>query len=387
MRYDRFDAPALLNEFATEEQKKKWSEQVSGYFDQGVRWNRRFNAASQFYNPLKTDTAEPFSEALIDWPGFPKLVKDEFPLNPEQAWAKAEKDVAARLDYMDEYLEWHVIRNSSGKITRVSFTCETTQYYNFLAVNNPAKLLSVYCDIVDPAYKDQVKLEDLIVGGQYHPENKWNTDHGAVHLIQPNNNLYAEIMIAAQASVLRKRADGTPITDSAELIDCAGYGEKGRSSDPKIGAIVNDKARHGYSITLRNPIALYMTHWDSSGWRKPNGDPVGNYWTLVRGTKATAPGKPSLGLHLVYEVPANEGFVVGDIKIGPRNIKYGGQIAENINVGLIGLISREGQSHNPGFLCSQTAAEHPPAQPHTFSLEAEAEISPAELLPLRAKKK
>jgi protein gp37 len=65
--------------------------------------------------------------------------------------------------------------------------------------------------------------------GYPQPRNKWNTKHGAVHLIQPTNNLFAEVMIAAQASILRKRPDGTPITDSDELIRCSGYGEPWRS--------------------------------------------------------------------------------------------------------------------------------------------------------------
>src|SRR5262249_5199885 len=150
--------------------------------------------------------------------------------------------------------------------------------------SDPAKLLAVYKDLVDPAHRDDVKLADLIVGNVYRPNNRWNTTDGVVHLIQPNNNLYAEVQIAAQACILRKTNAGTPITESNALIECAGYGEPGRASDPKIGATVNAKARQGYAVALRNPVALYMTSWKTSGdWKKPDGSAVGNYWTLVRG--------------------------------------------------------------------------------------------------------
>lgn len=353
MRYTRLDPPAFLDDFTTEEQRDAWSERVSSYFNDGIAFNLGFPiVASQFYHPVNTETDEPFEEPVIDWPAFPKLVKDRFPTDPRRAWRTAEADLDARLKRMDEYLEWHVVRNEDGKITRVSFTCETREYFEFLARADPEKLLDVYRSLVDPAVRDAVRAEDLVSDGAYQPRNRWNTEHGAVHLIQPNNNLYAEVMIAAQACVLRQREDGTPITDSDELIECAGYGEPGRSSDPKIGAIVNEKAREGYAISLRNPVALYITNWRTSGgWRKPDGSPVGNYWKLVRGKPAPAPNRPAMGLHLVYEVPPEENFVVGDIRVGSRTIEHGGEIAEQINVGLYGLLCRPGQTSNPAFRC------------------------------------
>jgi hypothetical protein len=371
----RFDPPAFLQDFATEQQKERWSKVVSQFFTDGVGFNAQYvDGQSQFYHPIKTETAEPHEEPLIDWPAFPKLVKSAFPTDPRKAYERAEKGPGARRRYQDEYLEWHVVRNAQGKITRVSFTCETTQYFQILAETDQQKLLSIYKDIVDPAFRDQVTMQDLVEGRAYLPENRWNTDHGAVHLIQPNNSLYAEVMIAAQACILRKREDGTPITDANELIECALYGAPGRASDPRIGAVVNEKARDGYSISLQNPVALYMTRWSSQGWKKPDGSPVGDYWTLLRGRPAPSPTKPAMGLHLVYEVPAAAGFVVGDILIANKPIEYGGQIAENINVGLFGLLCRQGQSHCPSFTCG--------AIPPSAIFESELEDAP----PLRGEK-
>ncbi len=67
--------------------------------------------------------------------------------------------------------------------------------------------------------------------------------------------------------------------------------------------------RKGPYVTFRDPSGLYIVDWNDSGFTKPNGTPVGNYWRIVRGTSGMV-------LRLEYEVPAGLGFVVGDIKIG-----------------------------------------------------------------------
>ena len=68
-----------------------------------------------------------------------------------------------------------------------------------------------------------------------------------------------------------------------------------------------------------------MVDWDDTGWTRPDGSPVGSYWKVVRGT-------PGAALRVTYEVPPEEGFVVGDIRIGGRRIEFGGQIAEHVTM-------------------------------------------------------
>jgi hypothetical protein len=75
------------------------------------------------------------------------------------------------------------------------------------------------------------------------------------------------------------------------------------------------------------------------GWTTPDGSPAANYWSIVRGTQG-------MGLRAVLEVPPNKGFTVSDIKIGGEPIKFGGQVAEQITMKLVGVASRIGQSHN-----------------------------------------
>ncbi len=60
-----------------------------------------------------------------------------------------------------------------------------------------------------------------------------------MHLTQQANNLFAEVLLAAEATVRRKSAAGAEITSAIPLTKCAGFGDERRNSDPAIGAGVN----------------------------------------------------------------------------------------------------------------------------------------------------
>jgi hypothetical protein len=371
----RFDPPANINDFNDPALRQAWSNEIAGFFDSIIDVLDGVVASPQFYNPTRTETTAPFIPKLIDWDGFPKLVKSRHPGNQRAAWKEAEPteaDPAIRARFQDEYLEWNVVRNAANKITRVSFTCEGPEYWDFLAKHAPDKLVELYSALVNPALSDQVRVEDLIVNGVYRRRNKWNSRHGAVHLTHPANNLNAEVQIAALATILRKK-NGEPIEDPDELTDCGQFGTAGRASDPRIGADVQGLAQDGFAITLQNPVGLYITSFSSSDFKKPDGSDVGDYWKIVRGQAATSPDGPASVLHLVYEVPASEGFVVGDIRIGDNRIEFGGQIADFVRVGLTGIACREGQLRNDPRECGDFG---PPNAAPFAGLAAEALADP-----------
>ena len=54
------------------------------------------------------------------------------------------------------------------------------------------------------------------------------------HRAQVNNTLSAQVDLGARATVVRKRVDGTVITDSDELIRCSRNGNPDRNSDPTV---------------------------------------------------------------------------------------------------------------------------------------------------------
>jgi hypothetical protein len=342
MKVDRFAAPGNLTDFDNE-MADGWSRFISDGLDREAASLLQSNPGiqPQFYNPAKLDVSG--SPTPISWLAFPAIIEAMYADDPQRMFEEAEKR-----DNQDEYLEWSVVKEN-GKIKRVMFTCEGPEYWSFIARNRPDLLVALYTKIVG----QEVPQRDLITPqGVYFQRNKWNIQH-AVHLVQPNNNLRAEINIAAKATVLRRHGGHNPVTDNIELIDCSGYGVKERNSDPHIGDVVNQKARAGCSVTLENPVGLYIESLPkpSDKWLKPDGSPVGDYWTLERGDKDHI-------VRAVYEVPAGElsagaPFVVGDIRIAGKNIEFGGHIvkAALLQIKLSGVIGKEGVFHNITFPC------------------------------------
>ncbi len=372
MKILRFDPPANLDDFKSiSKQNDAWSEAISFYFDRAIQSTETKVGAgkSQYYNPTKTDTDDKSALADITWIGFPKVLLQKHPGDRLAALKEAEDLNSSstispgrtiKFRPQDEYLEWFVTRDrATNKIIRVTFTCEGPEYWTALAqgypndydgprnagaVGDQQKLLALYRQYISP----EVQMKDLFHNGQYDVWNKWNTTLGAMHLTQPANTLQAEIQIAADATVLREK-NGVVITDPDELIRCARYGVPERASDPHIGDLVNTLARQGFSITLLDPVGLYMDSLDTAGWTKPDGSPVGNYWKVLRGSQAFT-------VRAVYEVPPEEGFTVGDISIAGEQIKFGGQIAEHITMKLTGVACRKGQSHNQSVGCEPSTA-------------------------------
>jgi hypothetical protein len=336
----RFDPPALLDDL-DDARKQNWSDGISNLFDQEVAGDSE-GPTPQFFNPLKKPLAADQTTRTICWTAFPNAVKTTAP-SDRVRWRKSD----GTRDLQDEYCEWSVARNTDGKIVRVTFTCEGPEYWEFLAANDQQKTLDLYQKFVSPA----VKLEDLYPGGTtYNPRNKWNstTTDGAMHLVQRNNTLSAEIDIVAKATIRRKPSDHE-LTGEQELIACSGYGEATRNSDPHIGGQVNELARLGADITIANPVGLYFDgFYPTSDWATPDGSDPKDNWSIVR-------GPADMGVRAVYEVPSGKGFVVGDIKIKGQTIDFGAQITDFIKMKVTGLACRIGQINVPPKTTCPTA--------------------------------
>lgn len=255
MKITQFDAPGNNGDFAGNlALAAKWSTQMSQYFDQGVSDGSQALTASgggtpQFYNPLmhglSSPDVTPPSAGNITWNGFPRrFLGTTLGAGPNFAAAEP-TPTAGHPRNQDEYLEWHVTRNNAGKIASVQFTCEGYDYYEFLGAEAPDILLRLYQKFISPS----VDHNDLFSGGKYQKSNRWNTAEGAMHLTEPANNLFAEVSLAAQATVRRKDNTGHEITSAVPLTRCAGFGNEKRNSDPAIGAGVNAFARQGRLIT------------------------------------------------------------------------------------------------------------------------------------------
>lgn len=347
MPMTRFDPPGFLDDL-DEAGKEEWSRRVAGWIDRARYGKPAQNDGprDQFFNPLTSSPASDAVVAAISWGAFPRQVRLNS-ANDQQRWRTAD----GSRDVQDEYCEWSVEREPvSGKILRVNFTCEGPEYWHFLAATAPDKLLQLYRQLASP----QVQAADLFRNGGYDPLNKFNrsTSGGLVHLVQQANTLGAEIELAAAATIRRMR-NGTELTDAQSLISCSRYGEPSRNSDPHIGEQVNALARQRADITLNNPIGLYFDSFNPVGWVTPDGADPRSFWRFTRGSDGH-------WVRAVYEVTPDKPYVVGDIKIAGRPIKFGAQIADFITMKLEGLATRIGLSTvAPVNGCRGTSAAPP----------------------------
>ena len=75
------------------------------------------------------------------------------------------------------------------------------------------------------------------------------------------------------------------------------------AADARFSLDIGVLQRQGLSLTVREPLGLYMIDFDDTGFTRPDGRPAGDYWRVVRGRAGAA-------LRVEYAVPAAEGFLV-----------------------------------------------------------------------------
>lgn len=327
----QFDPPGHLDDLDAAG-RQRWHTMISQIFDfvRAGSPEKNDGPRLQFFNPASTPASADAVEEDIEWSAFPRQVEIDSG-SDEERWSIAD----GSRDVQDEYCEWSVERQG-GDIARVSFTCEGPEYWEHLAESDFDLVVDLYRRHVDPG----VMPNDLRDGaGNYRPRNKWNnsTARGAMHLIQAANTLGAEIQLAAGASIARARTNGTVLTGTRELIDCSGYGEAERHSDPTIGAKVNAHARAKSDVTLANPVGLYFARVDFGAWKTPDGSDPAKLWRFTR-------GKDGKFVRAVVEVPAGAGFTLARVEINNSPLRFGAQIADTITMKLTAVATRIGQS-------------------------------------------
>lgn len=318
------DPPAFLDDLDAPG-RELWRAWLDAEFTQAKAGNPSANDGprTQFFDPREAAALEPLDTASPSWFAFPNNIKSSTAGNRAR-WQAADRSRMVQ----DEYCEWSVTRDpDTSKILSVQFTCEGPDYWRILGRQRQT-VLELYREFVSP----EVREADLFdANGDYVSNNRWNRDtsNGAMHLIQPSNNLHAEIELAAGASVVRT-SNGQVITDSDYLIaECSRYGDAGRNSDPLIGRSVNALARAGSRVSLQNPVGLYFDDlFVTDEWVAPDGANPKEFW------RYEPRGRDGFHVRAVYEVPAEAGYTVSDIRIADDKIAFGAQIADAIKIKL-----------------------------------------------------
>jgi hypothetical protein len=298
----RFATPGRLDDVGADSDfHDRWHELVSAL----VPKSTSVSGAGAYVNPALRGGNRNRGQALT-WTGLSRPLLVEHRDERRRAYEQAENR-----DNQIEYLEWHVVRRK-GRITRVTFTTETPEYWKLLAELHPEVVLKLYRRHVSR----RVRREDLFPDGKtYDPLNRWNTRRGIVHYVMSINSMKDVLGVSQESEPTGQAADG---------FDQLPY-SRATGADSRIDFDIWALSRQGFDIATDNPPGLYMIGWDDSGWTKPDGTPVGDYWTVDRGARGSA-------LRVTYRVPPGEPFEVGDILIGGRPIEFGGQIAEHITM-------------------------------------------------------
>jgi hypothetical protein len=286
----------------------------------------------QFYDPTRKNTPPNTPKPMLSWVAFPAALRATTPSQAER-WRLADRD----RNQQDEYCEWSVEKRA-GKITRVTFTTETPEYWEHLFETSPDLLLELYHELVDP----RVQMAELrSASGGYKRTNRWNSAQPGrlAHLMQVNNTLGAAVDLVARATVLRVKG-GQPVTNKQELVRCAGLGNPLRNSDPQIASAVNVAASQGNEVTLADPLGLHLGRPLTAGMVTPDGADAAEFWHVERGDRKHT-------LRARFEVPAARRYLVGDIKIDGRPVQFGGQIADRVQVWIKAAVKTANHTATP----------------------------------------
>jgi hypothetical protein len=345
----RYEPPARWNDFEghplEQQALRSWSDFILANFQLNIEDLQSQVPSPLFFSEADQPIPQETRSIPVPWNGFPKVLALQHGGPGDAAWQAADELRAlpgratdgsiVELPFrpQDEYLEWRAITDDGGNVTRYVFTCEGPEYWSHLAQVDRGLLLQHYRQLVgeevqpeDLFFEQRVRVGSRIfAAGEYNPWNVWNTERGIVHLTHPANTLGAEINLAARATIPRRDANGQLVTDPKRLACCSDFGEPNRSSDPTIGQAANLAVQGGISVTLENPVGLYIRSMDLGRVAGPNGENLADWWRITR-------GEQNYGLRAEFGPPEGAGFGVSEVRAKNTPLRRGGQFAELITV-------------------------------------------------------
>jgi hypothetical protein len=356
----RYDPPASQNDFLGNPKENEflqdWSKLIEDYFRSEIEGLRQdLKQDPLFFSEVDRPLDSSVPMASVPWNGFPRNIQ----LFANNDRAKQFQDVEIRKEersrplgftdktlkeeikqpyrQQDEYLEWVSIQKG-GRVVKYAFTAEAPEYWEFLAEKDPNVVLALYEQFTgrkvdwdeiswdrDVWNKRNGRPVQIYKVGDYNPYNVVNLEECAAHLTHPANTLGAEIDLAARATVQRSDASGNLVSERRRLACCSNFGDPNRNSDPQIGATVNQSVRGGISLTLANPVGLYIQRFDSSRVADKDGNAIPDWWKIIR-------GKDGRVLRAEFGPPETSQLTLDDVRVSSDPLTSGGQLAELITM-------------------------------------------------------
>lgn len=343
--------------------KDEWDRYVSNSTKEAIR----DSGATQFL--AESDDSITSPPVAVDWSGFPVRIQSCLDGRlrktlPFLDWQLGSIDAGRPIGH-EEYLEWRVVRNGAGKITRIEFTTEVREYWEILAKYHPTKCLRLLGRFAGERIADfasvfgsdpeQMTPEERARNFQNNmfaldntpPRSPYNNGRRSIAFMGKSvNTLNAAIQLASFAAFpyQAEEEDGTirSLTGSEAIaftnqnaLDC-------RNSDPTIVASVIDQAIAGKFLVLDNPPGIYILDVQHEKILLPDrsGSIPRDWFEFQRGSRDGV----ERSQRLVFEVPPSQGFTISDLidEEIDEPISFGGQIAKKITVGLYVRVSAPG---------------------------------------------
>jgi hypothetical protein len=354
----RFSTPAYQNDLAGQPREaaylEGWSTLIARRIASEIASLRRtLQQEPLFFSELEHPIPASAPTAPVPWMGFPRTLLMQAGGDRRRALEAAEQRGAAQLGYedealtrpiafeyrrQDEYLEWVAIRRQ-GEVVRFAFTAEGPEYWEHLASVDRGAVRKLYCELAgrDVAWDELAWPTDVWVRGSldpvriyqqgdYNPYNKVNLEECAAHLTHPTNTLGAEIDLAAKATVQRLDGNDELVSERRRLACCSNFGDPNRNSDPTIGLAVNQTVRGGISLTLADPVGLYIRAFDASRVADRAGNALDGWWVARRGGTGRT-------LRAEFGPPPGSSLTLADVRVGnDEPLTTGGQLAELITM-------------------------------------------------------
>lgn len=356
----RYDPPAAQNDFAgnpkEDELLQKWSNLIKDYFQYEIKNLRTIlGQESLFFSEIDRVLDNSVPTAPVPWNGFPRNIQLRVNYDRSKQFQEVEIRGQAPIGFtdrklsqsieqpyrqQDEYLEWVPIKKS-GRVVKYAFTAEGPEYWEFLAENDRNAVLALYkeftgrnVDWTEISWNRDVwgqnrlgKPVKIYKIGDYNAYNAVNLEECAAHLTHPANTLGAEIDLAAKATVQRADQSGNLVSERRRLACCSDFGDPNRNSDPQIGRQVNLSVRGGISLTLANPVGLYIQRFDNNRVADKDGNAIPDWWKIIR-------GKDGRVLRAEFGPPETSQLTLDDVRVGSSNdiLTSGGQLAELITM-------------------------------------------------------